>query len=268
MPNQIADYDVVTAVADDGVLPLLRARPPARLATGSDVVAVWLMGPLARAPWPQARERLEKVAGARSANLPAWLETGLGEWGGRQVCWLSADNRPRSVLAGQALQTIGVPDRLRALAGAARGAHALHELGLLHGAICPHAVVLTEDGGAVLAPPALADGSRPILQVGYPPLSYVDPQLVRGQGGRWSDIWSLGATARYLATGMVPYPGIEEQPVVQALANLMRAPVPAPAEVPGALAELVHNCLAADPSDRPGTAAEVAERLEQAARAW
>ncbi|HET9058412.1 MAG TPA: protein kinase [Acidimicrobiales bacterium] len=267
MPNQIADYDIVGMVADDGVVPCLHARPPARLGAGADLVTVWLLGPVARTSWQDIRARLEQLARARSPHLPDWLESGTGEWSGRQVFWLSGNDRAQSVLAGQALQTMSLADRLRAVAGAARGAHALHEQGVLHGAICPQAVLLVQEGRAVLAPSAVADGKRPVLQIGYPPLGYVDPQLVRGQSGRWSDIWSLGAVTRYVASGTVPYPGIEELPVVQALTNLMQAPVPAPADIPGPVSELVDQCLAGDPSARPQTASEVADRLEQAAQA-
>jgi serine/threonine protein kinase len=176
-----------------------------------------------------------------------------------------------------------MPSRLRAVASAARGAHALHEHGQLHGAICPQAVALTSPdyagqvgptataagtSDAVLAPPALADGERLVAQVGYPPLAYIDPQLLRGEGGRWSDVWALGATIHQVVTGSAPFPGMEDLPVVQALAQLLMAPVPARREVPGAVSSLVAACLAIDPTDRPSTAEEVARRLDEAAANW
>jgi serine/threonine protein kinase len=104
-----------------------------------------------------------------------------------------------------------------------------------------------------------------VAQIGYPPLAYIDPQLLRGAGGRWSDIWALGATVQQVLTGQVPFPGIEELPVVQALAQLLTAPTPARAELPSSVAALVSACLAVDPADRPATAAEVADRLDEAA---
>jgi serine/threonine protein kinase len=171
-----------------------------------------------------------------------------------------------------------MPSRLRAVAGAARGAHALHEHGLLHGAICPQAIALAGPGGlgatgpgageAVLAPPTLADGDQPLAQIGYPPLAYTDPQLLRGEGGRWSDIWALGATAHYALSGTAPFPGIEDLPVVQALSRLLLAPPPTRGELPAAVSSVVAGCLALDPSDRPSTAEEVARRLDEAAANW
>jgi serine/threonine-protein kinase len=160
---------------------------------------------------------------------------------------------------------MSLADKLRALAVAARGAHELHEHGELHAAICPQAVALCEDGSAVLGPPSLTNGKRPLAQVGYPPLAYIDPQLLRGEGGRWSDIWALGATAYQIAMDVPPFQGLEEAPVVQALSQLLASPAPALHNMPAAISDLVGECLAVGPADRPQTAAEVATRLDDAA---
>jgi hypothetical protein len=275
----VADYDITRTVLDDGVLPCLSARRPPRLGGGDSPVTIWVLGPLARTPWASARARLERIAAVHSAHLPPWLEAGVGEWAQRPIVWVSATTAVTATLAS-APPEMGMPARLRALAGAARGAHALHEGGQLHGAICPQAVALVaegeqqgapsveEAGAAVLAPASLADGERPLVQIGYPPLGYVDPQLLRGEGGRWSDIWALGATILQVVTGTSPFPGIEDLPVVRALAQLLTAPRPAPAEVPAAISDLVDSCLSADPEARPSTADTVAQRLDEAAAKW
>jgi len=286
MSAHIADYEVTGTVPGDGTLPCLRARSPQRLGRADSAATVWVLGPVARTSWAAASARLTAAAAVRGPFLPEWLEAGVAEWAQRPVVWLSAGTRVSGSLAAAPTAT-PVPDRLRAVASAARAAHALHENGLLHGAICPHAVAFVESGSpdgsapAVLAPPALADGAHPLAQIGYPPISYVDPQLLRGQGGRWSDIWSLGATARYAATGSSPFPGMEDLPVVRALAQLLTspAPVPVPASpategaaagpsLPEPLSALIDSCLSEDPEARPATAGEVAERLEEAASKW
>jgi serine/threonine-protein kinase len=107
-----------------------------------------------------------------------------------------------------------------------------------------------------------------VAQIGYPPLAYVDPQLLRGEGGRWSDIWALGATLHHVITGSAPFPGIEDLPVVQALAQLLLAPAPALRELPPAVSSLVTSCLALDPGARPATAEDVANHLYAAAANW
>ncbi len=264
MANQLADYEVIGAVADDGVLPCSSARRPARLGDGG-TVTVWVLGPLARAPLTSVRRRLEHVAAVRSPHLPDWLEAGAGEWAGRPVVFTSATTVVTGTLAGAQGMTMAA--KLRALAAAARGAHALHEAGVLHGGICPQAICLTgpSDGQAVLAPPPLADGHQPLLQVGYPPLGFVDPHLLRGEAGRWSDIWALGATLQAATSGSPPFPDKDDVPVVQALAQLLAVPQPVPPEAPPLVAELARQCLATDPSSRPRTASEVADRLDQAA---
>src|SRR5579875_2190978 len=213
-------------------------------------------------------------------RLPAGLDrSGDRTVGQRQVIWISAASAVVGTLATPPPE-MSVADKLRALAAAARGAHALHDHGQLHGAICPQSVVLLRRPGisgesfspttppppprAVLGPPSLADGKQPAAQVGYPPLGYLDPQLLRGEGGRWSDIWALGATLHYALTGAPPFPLTESVPVVQGLAQLLAAPAPAP-QVQGLLAGLVTACLSLDPLDRPPTARDVAEQLEDAA---
>ncbi len=282
MASQVVDYEITSVVADDGTLPCLGARRPARLGEGPAQTTIWILGPLARTAWTAARARLEPVAAVRSPGLPDWLETGVGEWGQRSVIWASAATPVTGTLAAPP-SDLDMPSRLRAVASAARGAHALHEHGQLHGAICPHAVALTAPdqpgqavltatatgaSGAVLAPPSLANGRQPVAQVGYPPLAFMDPQLLRGEGGRWSDIWALGATVHQVLAGSAPFPGIEDLPVVQALAQLLMAPAPTRRDLPAAVSSLVAGCLALDPADRPATAEEVARHLDEAAANW
>ena len=247
-----------------------RARGPGVLPGSAQTygpVTVWVLGALARFPWAAVRARLAPIASVRSEGLPLWLEAGVGEWAQKPMAWASASVAVSGTLAAPQAK-VAVPAKLRALAVAARGAHALHEHGELHAGICPQAIALCEDGRAVLGPPALANGSRPVAQVGYPPLAYVDPQLLRGEGGRWSDIWALGATTLQVVTGAPPFQGLDDVPVVQALARLMESPAPALADLPPAVADLVRACLAVDPASRPLTAAEVSTRLDEAASRW
>jgi serine/threonine protein kinase len=284
MVMQLADYEITRAVAGDAVLPCLSASRPARL--GGGLATVWVLGPLGRVPFGAAKARLEAVAAVRNQYLPDWLELGTGEWQQRPVLWASAATEVTATLSSSA-PPLGLAARTRALAAAARGAHALHERGLLHAGICPEAVALvgpsrpgaltpagnalgaqgTPGETAVLAPPPLADGRQPLLYVGYPPLSFIDPLLLRGEGGRWSDIWAIGAVARFVATGQAPFPGLDSKPVVAALAELLAVPTPEPADLPRALAGVVSSCMARDPESRPATCDEVANRLLEAAAA-
>lgn len=264
MASQIADYEIEGVVLDDGSVTCLQARRPLRLGESGGRATVWILGPLARVPWVAARARIEQAAAVHSQGLPEWLEAGIGEWVQRPVVWVSASAAVTATLASPPPE-MGVPERLRAIAAVARGVQALHEHGRLHGAICPQAVALCEDGSALVAPPAFANGERLVAQVGYPPLAYVDPQLLRGNGGRWSDVWALGATIHQAVSGVAPYRDLAQMPVVQALSFLVQGPEPVLAEMPVNVAEIVSKCLAIDPADRPRTAADVADQLEAAA---
>src|SRR3954465_11419605 len=92
-------------------------------------------------------------------------------------------------------------DQLLAVARAARGAHELHEAGLVHRGIGPTNILLGKSG-AVLAEPAVGHLLTSGLTVAGPGsasragrLELVDPGLMRGRpAGRASDIWSLGVT--------------------------------------------------------------------------
>ncbi len=180
MASQLADYEITGTIVEDATVTCLRGRRPARLSEPGTPVTIWVLGPLARSPWAAARARIEPAAAVRGDGLPDWLEAGVAEWASRSVIWVSTATQVTSTL-GAPPPGLDVPTRLRALAIAARGAHALHEQGVLHGAICPQAVALHVESqapgvGAVLAPPALADGHRLAVQIGYPPLAYVDPR--------------------------------------------------------------------------------------------
>jgi hypothetical protein len=286
MASQLADYEIAGPAMDDRVLPCLRARRPARLGAGE--ATVWLLGPAGRGSWEAARARLEAVAAVRSDQLPSWLEAGTAEWAQRPVVWVSAATLVAGTLASPP-GDLSVADKLRAVAAASRGAHALHEHGQLHGAICPQTVALVAADGVltstfgsppapgapqqrvwkgVLGPPSLADGKQPVAHVGFPPLGFVDPQLLRGDGGRWSDIWGLGATLQQALVGSPPFPGTEELPVVQGLAKVLAAPAPAKADLPERVAGLVQACLSLDPIDRPATARDFADQLDDVASRW
>ena len=99
MASQLADYEITSSVLEDGTMPCLRARRPARLGGDSAPVTIWILGPLARTPWTAARSRLEPVAAVRGDNLPQWLEAGVADWAQRPVIWVSASTAVTGTLA-------------------------------------------------------------------------------------------------------------------------------------------------------------------------
>jgi serine/threonine-protein kinase len=98
---------------------------------------------------------------------------------------------------------------------------------------------------------------------------YIAPEMAIGDGGvdHRADIYGLGCVAYFLLTGTPVFE--ESDPVRTALLHVNQAPQ-APssrlgASIPADLEQLVLDCLAKRPVDRPPTMAAVAERLSRCA---
>ena len=80
-----------------------------------------------------------------------------------------------------------------------------------------------------------------------------------------ADIYALGCVAFWLLTGRVPFE--EDTPMATVIAHVNNEPDPPSAlselPIPAALDEVVLDCLAKSPDDRPHTAEELASRLAQ-----
>ncbi|MBW2257944.1 MAG: serine/threonine protein kinase, partial [Deltaproteobacteria bacterium] len=86
------------------------------------------------------------------------------------------------------------------------------------------------------------------------------------------DLYSLGCVAYWLLTGQVVFEGTSAVQVV--MQHVQNEPTPpsrrTELEIPPALEQIVMDCLAKSPSDRPGSADELAQRLRESglAVAW
>jgi len=96
---------------------------------------------------------------------------------------------------------------------------------------------------------------------------YMSPEQSRGAGtvDHRSDIYSLGCVLFEMMTGRVPFPG---EGLGEVLGAHQHVPPPAPRSInqglPAAVDQLLLDCLAKSPDDRPQTMAELAGRLEAA----
>jgi serine/threonine-protein kinase len=99
--------------------------------------------------------------------------------------------------------------------------------------------------------------------------AYMAPEMAhdRTVDGR-ADLYSLGCVAFYLLTGRLVFEG--DTPLQTILKHLQQPPEPpsraTERAIPPALDELVLACLAKRPEDRPGSAAELSQRLGAVAR--
>lgn len=146
---------------------------------------------------------------------------------------------------------------------------AAHQVGVVHGGVTPHNVLLRRSGELALADFGLA------LRRRFPrdPLHAVDyaaPETLRDDAlSEASDLYGLGAVLYTALTGSSPFPRHTGQQRAERILQVFRDPVP-PIRVPAAppaLTDLIGQLLAKDPADRPQDPAAVAETLERLYRA-
>jgi serine/threonine protein kinase len=145
-------------------------------------------------------------------------------------------------------------------AGCAEALASIHNAGLLHRDVKPSNVLVAPDGPRVIDFGVARAAERVQLTVtrgapGTP--AYMAPEQARdsSRASPASDVFSLGATLVFAATGHAPYRG---EAVMDILVRLATEP-PDLAGVPPELAELVAACLERVPRDRPTTGAILAQ---------
>jgi serine/threonine protein kinase len=141
-------------------------------------------------------------------------------------------------------------------AGCAEALESIHLAGLVHRDLKPSNVLVAPDGPRVIDFGVARAAERVALTVtrgavGTP--AYMAPEQARDsqQASLASDMYSLGATLLFAATGHSPYQG---DTVMDVLVKLATEP-PDLAGLPGDLVGLVTACLAHSPRDRPTSAA-------------
>lgn len=166
----------------------------------------------------------------------------------------------------------GSPPLAQALGWAhelAVGLAAIHEQSVIHRDIKPENVMLTSAEGPAaalwvdfgLARVDLTDTRSPGLLQGTP--DYAAPELLGGAiASRASDIYAFGVLLHELFTGALPFPRLESFRAPPSL-RAQRA-FDAPPQLPPALGALIRQCLASAPEERPASAREVGERLQEA----
>jgi hypothetical protein len=145
-------------------------------------------------------------------------------------------------------------------AGCAEALMSIHGVGLVHRDLKPSNVLVAPDGPRVIDFGVARAAERMTLTtargaVGTP--AYMAPEQARDtrQASAASDVYSLGATLAFAATGHPPYQG---DTIMDVLARLATEP-PDLSGLPGELRELITACLQRVPRMRPASSAVLAQ---------
>jgi serine/threonine protein kinase len=253
-PERIGSYAIIGQLGAGAMGQVFLAR-----SAGGRLVAVKTIRiELAEEPGFRARFAREVSAASRVSGVftAAVIEANADA----DLPWVATAYVPAPSLSTLVRQAgpLPVPAVRWLAAGCAEALASIHAAGLLHRDVKPSNVLVAPDGPRVIDFGVARAAERVQLTAtrgggasGTP--AYMAPEQARDatQASPASDIFSLGATLVYAATGHPPYQG---DTVMDILVRLATEP-PDLADVPAELTGLVAACLRRVPRDRPTSAA-------------
>jgi hypothetical protein len=172
------------------------------------------------------------------------------------------------------IRSLSVAQVLGALEGLLAGLSHAETHGVVHRDLKPENLLVTNDGSIKIADFGIAKAYNQVslgltgtgMAIGTP--SYMSPeQAMAKEVGPWTDIYAAGAIAYELFVGRVPF--LETDTPLSILWQHVHDPVPPPLslrpDLDPALAEWLERMLAKAPADRPRSAREAWEELEETA---
>jgi hypothetical protein len=210
---------------------------------------------------PDFRTRFgQEVAAARRVS-GAFTAAVVAADSEADIPWLATVYVPAPSLTQlvRACGALPVPAVRWLAAGCAEAVDSIHGAGLVHRDLKPSNVLVSPDGPRVIDFGVARAAERVALTVtrgGVGTPAYMAPEQARDtrQATSASDIYALGATMLFAATGHAPYEG---ETVMDVLVRLATGP-PDLSGLPADLTDVVAACLERDPRNRPSSASLLA----------
>ncbi|MFG2294173.1 serine/threonine-protein kinase [Streptomyces sp. NPDC048603] len=254
-PTHIGAHALLARLGAGGMGQVYLARSPGGRLVAVKVIRDEITGhPDALARFRREAETVRAVRSAYTANL---IDASLAA----PPYWLATEYVAGPTLSHAVARQGALPaDTCRRLfAALAEGLASVHEYGVTHRDLKPQNVILGAQGPQLIDFGIAKDTAQTALtQDGLAPGTpgYTAPEvLLRNETGDPADVFALGATIAYAATGRAPY-GTGEAATVSFRAVHGEIDV---AGVEPTLAALIEACVAKEPADRP-TPAEVIRR--------
>lgn len=154
-------------------------------------------------------------------HLLPLLEGGASAQGVFLVSMWAASGSLHDRLQQSVLKPLPFEEALQLIQQIGQGLQALHQHGLVHGNLTPHAVFFSEPEHARLGNFRLASilasvkHYQPALEEGVPRCWYMAPEQFHGVSSAQSDQYALGCLAYLLLAGQVPFAGSARATLVQ-----------------------------------------------------
>ena len=257
----IADYELIETIAAGNHGEYHLAAPPPRLGRDGHVGVKVLARNATDADFERFARELRALAAVTSEHVVRPIEAGHQD--GR--LFYVTPHYDEGSLADAELPASAALD---VLIDAARGAHDLHEVGVIHRDIKPSNILL-EGGRGLVADLGLALVWEPgVTTTGVGPIGsvrYMEPDVIYGERAvRASDVWSLAISANEVLTGERCYDDVPDDSALAVFRHVLHNRPRLSDDLVPPVRAVLERALATERADRYSTAADFADALSTA----